>query len=206
MAENSKSSWKDEFFVIVLSIPLILAFIPGAEGIVDRGFEQLHKAPDWYFYSLGIAISASFGVKGYKQFTEEKVMYTYFVKSIDRVVDGDTIDISIDLGFDLTKKERVRLAGIDTPETRTKNPKEKEMGYEAKEFLEIHLMKASKLTVKTEKDGKFGRMLGWLYKSEEDEISINEIMIDEGYAWSYDGGTKLRNLEDLLAKRDKEKT
>ena len=64
-------------------------------------------------------------------------MYTYFVKSIDRVVDGDTIDISIDLGFDLTKKERVRLAGIDTPETRTKNPKEKEMGYEAKEFLEI---------------------------------------------------------------------
>ena len=72
MAENSKTSWKDEFFVIVLSIPLILAFIPGAEGIVDRGFEQLHKAPDWYFYSLGIAISASFGVKGYKQFTRRK--------------------------------------------------------------------------------------------------------------------------------------
>ncbi len=72
MAENSGSSWKDEFFVIVLSIPLILAFVPGAEGIVDRGFEQLHKAPDWYFYSLGIAISASFGVKGYKQFTRRK--------------------------------------------------------------------------------------------------------------------------------------
>ena len=64
--------WKDEFFVIVLSIPLVLAFIPGAEGIVDRGFEQLHKAPDWYFYSLGIAISASFGVKGYKQFVRKK--------------------------------------------------------------------------------------------------------------------------------------
>ena len=72
MAENSGSSWKDEFFVIVLSIPLILAFVPGAEGIVDRGFEQLHKAPDWYFYSLGIAISASFGVKGYKQFVRRK--------------------------------------------------------------------------------------------------------------------------------------
>ena len=72
MAQASASSWKDEFFVIVLSIPLILAFIPGAEGIVDRGFEQLHKAPDWYFYSLGIAISASFGVKGYKQFTRRK--------------------------------------------------------------------------------------------------------------------------------------
>ena len=72
MAENSGSSWKDEFFVIVLSIPLILAFVPGAEGIVDRGFEQLQKAPDWYFYSLGIAISASFGVKGYKQFVRRK--------------------------------------------------------------------------------------------------------------------------------------
>ena len=128
-------------------------------------------------------------------------MYTYFVKSVDRVVDGDTIDISIDLGFDLTKKERVRLAGIDTPETRTKNPKEKEMGYQATEFLEMHLMEATKLTVKTEKDGKFGRMLGWLYKSENDVTSINETMIDEDYAWAYDGGTKVRNLEDLMAKR-----
>ena len=129
-------------------------------------------------------------------------MYTYFVKSVDRVVDGDTIDIIIDLGFDLTKKERVRLAGIDTPEKRTKNPKEKEMGYQATEFLEMHLMEASKLTVKTEKEGKFGRMLGWLYKSEEDKMSINQIMIDKGYAWAYDGGTKVRNLEDLLAKRE----
>jgi len=123
---------------------------------------------------------------------------------MDRVVDGDTVDISIDLGFDLTKKERVRLAGIDTPESRTKNLEEKKLGYEAKEFLEIHLMKASKLTVKTEKEGKYGRMLGWLYKTEEDEISINEIMVNEGYAWSYDGGTKEKNLDDLLAKRKKD--
>ena len=129
-------------------------------------------------------------------------MYTYFVKSVDRVVDGDTIDISIDLGFDLTKKERVRLAGIDTPEKRTKDQKEKEMGYQATEFLEMHLMEAKKLTVKTEKEGKFGRMLGWLYKSETDTTSINKIMIDKGYAWSYDGGTKKKNLDDLMAKRD----
>ena len=128
-------------------------------------------------------------------------MYTYFVKSVDRVVDGDTIDISIDLGFDLTKKERVRLAGIDTPEKRTKDLAEKKMGFQATEFLEMHLMEATKLTVKTEKDGKFGRMLGWLYKSENDVTSINETMIDEGYAWAYDGGTKVRNLEDLMAKR-----
>ena len=130
-------------------------------------------------------------------------MYTYFVKSVDRVVDGDTIDISIDLGFDLTKKERVRLAGIDTPEKRTKDQKEKEMGYQATEFLEMHLMEAKKLTGKTEKEGKFGRMLGWLYKSETDTTSINQIMIDKGYAWSYDGGTKEKNLDDLMAKRDK---
>jgi len=129
-------------------------------------------------------------------------MYTYFVKSVDRVVDGDTIDISIDLGFDLTKKERVRLAGIDTPEKRTKDQKEKEMGYQATEFLEMHLMEAKKLTVKTEKEGKFGRMLGWLYKSETDTTSINQIMIDKGYAWAYDGGTKEKNLDDLMAKRD----
>ena len=129
-------------------------------------------------------------------------MYTYFVKSVDRVVDGDTIDIIIDLGFDLTKKERVRLAGIDTPEKRTKDPKEKEMGYQATEFLEMHLMEATKLTVRTEKDGKFGRMLGWLYKTDTDTMSINQIMIDKGYAWAYDGGTKVRNLEDLMAKRE----
>ena len=125
------------------------------------------------------------------------------MKSVDRVVDGDTIDIIIDLGFDLTKKERVRLAGIDTPEKRTKDPKEKEMGYQATEFLEMHLMEATKLTVRTEKDGKFGRMLGWLYKSDEDTMSINQIMIDKGYAWAYDGGTKEKNLDDLLAKRGK---
>ena len=130
-------------------------------------------------------------------------MYSYFVKSVDRVVDGDTVDISIDLGFDLTKKERVRLAGIDTPESRTKDLAEKKMGYQAKDFLEMHLMEAKRLTVKTEKDGKYGRMLGWLYKTEEDEMSINELMVNKGYAWSYDGGTKEKNLDDLLAKRGK---
>ena len=68
MAEGAKSSWKDEWFVIVLSIPLVLAFVPGTDGWVDSGFEQLSKAPDWYFYSLGIAISASFGVRGVQKF------------------------------------------------------------------------------------------------------------------------------------------
>ena len=72
MAEGSKSSWKDEWFVIILSIPLILCWIPGAEGWVDRGFEQLQKAPDRYFYSLGLAISASFGIRGTTAFFKRK--------------------------------------------------------------------------------------------------------------------------------------
>jgi hypothetical protein len=72
MAENSGSSWKDEFFVIVLSIPMILCFIPGMEGVVKHGFEQLQAAPDWYMYALLTAISASFGIRGFKQFLGKK--------------------------------------------------------------------------------------------------------------------------------------
>ena len=72
MAQGSRSSWKDEWFVIILSLPLILCWIPAAEGWVERGFEQLNKAPDWYFYSLGIAISASFGVRGATAFFKRK--------------------------------------------------------------------------------------------------------------------------------------
>ena len=68
MAENSGGSWKDEFFAVILAIPLILCFIPGMEGVVAHGFEQLSKEPDWYFWALLTAISASFGVKGVKQF------------------------------------------------------------------------------------------------------------------------------------------
>ena len=68
MAENSGGSWKDEFFAVILAIPLILCFIPGMEGVVAHGFEQLSKAPDWYFWALLTAISASFCVKGVKQF------------------------------------------------------------------------------------------------------------------------------------------
>ena len=108
-------------------------------------------------------------------------MYTYFVSSVDRVVDGDTVDVIIDLGFDLTKKERVRLAGIDTPESRTRNLEEKAMGLEAKDHLIDMLESSDKLIVKTEKDGKYGRMLGWFYKDEDAKYSINETMIEQGF-------------------------
>tara|TARA_B100001093_G_scaffold229899_1_gene220412 strand:- start:989 stop:1429 length:441 start_codon:yes stop_codon:yes gene_type:complete len=126
-------------------------------------------------------------------------MYTYKVKEIVRVVDGDTVDILVDLGFGLTKKERVRVAGIDTPESRTRNLYEKYLGKEAAAYLEEALM-FENIIIKTEKDGKYGRMLGWLYKEGED-ISIQERMINKGYGWAYDGGTKEKSFEELKQKR-----
>jgi micrococcal nuclease len=125
-------------------------------------------------------------------------MYEYAIKEVLKVVDGDTIDVLIDLGFDLTKKERIRLAGIDTPESRTRNLEEKKMGLEAKEYLQNKLDNCNDLRVKTEKDGKYGRMLGWLHGNDE---NINNIMVTEGYAWEYDGGTKEKSLEALRASR-----
>jgi micrococcal nuclease len=121
-------------------------------------------------------------------------MYEYAVKDIVRVIDGDTVDIIIDLGFGLTKKERVRLAGIDAPESRTKNLEEKEFGLDAKEFLQRRLADCQKLIVKTEKDGKYGRMLGWFICG---QMNINDEMIGRGYAWQYDGGTKDKDLDTL---------
>ncbi len=130
-------------------------------------------------------------------------MYEYAIKEIVKVVDGDTIDIIIDLGFSLSKKERVRLAGIDTPESRTRDLKEKEFGLEAKAFLARRLEDGmvSGLKVKTEKDGKYGRMLGWIICGKE---NINEEMVYRGYAWEYDGGTKKKDLEELRSKRVKQ--
>tara|TARA_Y100001937_G_scaffold82757_1_gene111991 strand:+ start:1215 stop:1601 length:387 start_codon:yes stop_codon:yes gene_type:complete len=121
-------------------------------------------------------------------------MYEYKIKEVLKVVDGDTIDILIDLGFDLTKKERIRLSGIDTPECRTKNLEEKELGLEAKNFLERRISECENLWVATEKDGKYGRMLGTIWCG---VMNINEEMVSRGYAWEYDGGKKEKNLEDL---------
>ena len=132
-----------------------------------------------------------------------KSCYNFRVIEINRVVDGDTIDVTIDLGFDLYKKERVRVAGVDTPEKRTKDPEEKALGYDAtnwlKEKLEGAINGDDELTVRTELVGgvgKYGRLLGWLYIGDA-ELSLNEQMITEGYAWPYDGGTKQKNFEEL---------
>ena len=132
-----------------------------------------------------------------------KSCYNFRVTEINKVLDGDTIDVTIDLGFDLFKKERVRIAGVDTPEKRTRDLEEKELGIDAtnwlKDRLEGALAGEENLTIRTELVGgvgKYGRLLGWLYVGDEDE-SLNEQMITEGYAWAYDGGTKQKDFEEL---------
>ena len=132
-----------------------------------------------------------------------KSCYNFRVVEISRVVDGDTIDVTIDLGFDIYKKERVRVAGVDTPEKRTRDLEEKALGYDATNWLKDKLDGAiagdDDLVIRTELVGgvgKYGRLLGWLYIGDA-EVSLNEAMIDEGYAWAYDGGTKQKNFEEL---------
>ena len=132
-----------------------------------------------------------------------KSCYNFRVVSIDKVLDGDTIDVTIDLGFDLYKKERVRVAGVDTPEKRTRDLEEKALGLDAtywlKQKLEDTISGEDELTIRTELVGgmgKYGRLLGWLYIG-EDTVSLNEQMITEGYAWAYDGGTKQKDFEEL---------
>ena len=132
-----------------------------------------------------------------------KSCYNFRVIEINRVLDGDTIDVTIDLGFDLYKKERVRVAGVDTPEKRTRDLEEKELGKDAtnwlKEKLEGAVAGDDDLVIRTELVGgvgKYGRLLGWLYIGDGD-LSINEEMITEGYAWAYDGGTKKKDFEEL---------
>ena len=132
-----------------------------------------------------------------------KSCYNFRVVEINRVVDGDTIDVTIDLGFDLFKKERVRVAGVDTPEKRTRDLEEKEAGYDATNWPKRSwmvplvgmtiLLSVLKLVGGV---GKYGRLLGWLYIGDS-ELSLNEDMITEGYAWAYDGGTKQKNFEEL---------
>jgi micrococcal nuclease len=132
-------------------------------------------------------------------------MYEYFVKNVTNVVDGDTIDVIIDLGFDILFASRVRLAGIDTPESRTRDLAEKALGLESKEYLKKHLKDAKSIIIKTEKINsteKFGRILGWLYVNGE-TVSVNDKMINDGYAWGYMGDAKVKDFEALKITRAK---
>lgn len=130
-------------------------------------------------------------------------MYEYRIKKVLKVVDGDTIDVDIDLGFNISYTQRVRLAGIDTPESRTKDAREKALGLEVKDKVKKSIDAAKVVVVKTElpdSSEKYGRILGWVYL-DGDTRSLNEQLIDEGYAWGYMGDTKVKDFDALLAKR-----
>jgi len=132
------------------------------------------------------------------------MMYEYNCEIL-RVVDGDTVDVSIDLGFDISYKSRVRLYGIDTPESRTRDKDEKARGLMSKEYLIDELSKGQ-VVIKTHKDkkGKFGRVLGEMYVGDR---NINLMMVDGFLAVEYKGQSKkeieeehIKNRQTLIAK------
>jgi micrococcal nuclease len=136
---------------------------------------------------------------------KNKDPYIYRIKKVYKVVDGDTIDADIDLGFDISLTKRIRLAGVDTPESRTADANEKKYGLESKDWLKHRLEFAKDIIIKTElpdSTEKYGRIIGHLFINNE-EVSLNNQMITEGYAWDYDGGTKKKNFSELDAKRKK---
>ena len=111
-------------------------------------------------------------------------MYQYKIKKINRIIDGDTIDVVIDVGFHITINHRVRLKGIDAAETRTKDLKEKSEGLMAKEWLEKELSREGEWVIETTKEDKYGRILGTLYLV-GDPVTVNERMVNDGIAKPY---------------------
>ena len=127
-------------------------------------------------------------------------MYEYNCE-VKRIVDGDTVDVVIDLGFDIHYSSRVRLFGIDTPESRTRNKDEKARGLISKDFLKSYLDKGN-VVIRTRKDkkGKFGRILGEMIV---EDININELMIEEHHAVKYHGQSKDDIEAEHLVNRQK---
>ena len=126
-------------------------------------------------------------------------MYVYKAK-LDRIIDGDTVDAVIDLGFDVSVHKRIRLAGIDTPESRTRDLEEKERGLASKARLE-EMLEGGKFILESNEVGKYGRVLGTLFVEKETDdnltaepqimkVNINETLVREGYAVEYWGGKK----------------
>jgi micrococcal nuclease len=130
-------------------------------------------------------------------------MYEYRVKKVLKIVDGDTIDVDIDLGFSISYTQRVRLAGIDTPESRTRDVAEKALGLESKKKLGEMLSGAKDIVIRTEKPDsteKYGRILGWLFVDGAEQ-SVNHTLIASGYAWDYMGDTKVKDFDLLKSRR-----
>lgn len=111
-------------------------------------------------------------------------MYLYKIKEINDIIDGDTIDLTIDLGFSLYLKQRIRLKNINAPETRTLNLEEKSKGLASKEWLKNELSKPGEWLIQTYKEDKYGRILGVLFRV-GDSVTINEKMVNEGLAIPY---------------------
>jgi len=124
-------------------------------------------------------------------------MYEYTVKELKRVVDGDTVDIIIDLGFSIGTVQRIRLSGVDAPESNAKSKAERTLAADARAFVTQWFAANPNPRVRTTKDDKYGRMLGEFFGAE----SLNEELVRLGYAWAYDGGKKEKNLDLLLEKR-----
>jgi len=116
-------------------------------------------------------------------------MYEYKIKSVDHIVDGDTLDVTVDLGFNISHKIRVRMYGINTPESRTRDLEEKKRGLAAKDRLIELLGEGQGLLLQTKEKGKYGRYLGIVSK-ENYPISLNETLVAEGHAVSYFGGKR----------------
>jgi len=126
-------------------------------------------------------------------------MYRYKVE-VTRVVDGDTVDVDIDLGFGMTyKKQRVRLMGIDTPESRTRDLEEKFYGKQSKKFLSS-VLKSKVVTLLSHDKGKFGRIIGELFV-EGNDMSVNQLMIRENHAVPYFGQSKDDTVQGHLWNR-----
>jgi|TARA_B110000908_G_scaffold171988_1_gene236932 micrococcal nuclease len=133
-------------------------------------------------------------------------MYEYRC-TVVKIIDGDTVDVDIDLGFGVwLKKERIRLFGIDTPESRTRDLEEKKYGLKAKEYLTNMLNDEGGIRLKTRKDkeGKYGRILGELWRSTNfADQSINQYLIDTHNAVAYHGQSKESIEEQHIANRAK---
>lgn len=130
-------------------------------------------------------------------------MYEYRCK-VARVVDGDTVDVDIDLGFGVwLRKERIRLKGIDTPESRTRDREEKKYGLAAKAFLKKALGLNPVLVTSKDGKGKFGRILGeFVIEVEGTTININQLLVDNHHAVQYQGQSKETIKEQHLANRE----
>ncbi len=113
-------------------------------------------------------------------------MYHYKIKKITKIIDGDTLDVDIDLGFGIATSQRVRLKDVDAAETRTKDLAEKAEGLAAKVWLEKELSREGEWIIETTKEDKYGRILGTLYLV-GDPVTLNERMLNEGIAKPYQG-------------------